>query len=480
MTAYDDFDRTLAGWFEADAQSPAPAGNLERVLDATRRRSPRRAWLAAPGSHWVGGAQGTGSSTGARSIPRMGLRWSTAFILLVIISALVGGTILVGGGLFSPLPVPVKPSVLPVEPSALPVKPSPPPTGHLGHLAYGLDGSIYVADWDGRHPVRIAKGVYDLGGAGPAGCGSFWGEGPMWSPDGRHLAYRSAWDASCQPTKGGGNVFISDPAGHVVASFPGTGWLVSWSPDSTRVATSVDLGKTFGIYGLDGVRQALLTVPPGYEVHGDYSPVWSPDGMSLLMPIAPASSSPSEIWELPIDGGSPRRVLDTDPRSHRGAAYSRDGARTAFIASDSASLVIAEADGTELQVLAGAENNPVSGPGYGVYYDNPVVSPTGDRVAFIWSQGDPYPRSLDPLPRPDELRVVDVASGAVMTLAIANGGEHLRATGFSAEGDRILFSRSDANYSGTALSSVRTDGSDSRLLVTGTDWGDWQTLPAGP
>ena len=81
----------------------------------------------------------------------------------------------------------------------------------------------------------------------------------MWSPDGRHLAYRrgGGLDACC------GTVFITDPAGHVVASFPGTGWLVSWSPDSTRVATWVELDKTIGIYGLDGVRRALLPLPPG-------------------------------------------------------------------------------------------------------------------------------------------------------------------------------------------------------------------------
>ena len=49
----------------------------------------------------------------------------------------------------------------------------------------------------------------------------------------------------------------------------------------------IDIDAVFDSEQLDGVRQALLTVPPGYEVHGDYSPVWSPDGMSLLMPIAP-------------------------------------------------------------------------------------------------------------------------------------------------------------------------------------------------
>ena len=348
-------------------------------------------------------------------------------------------------------------------------------TGRLGHLAYGLDGSIYAADWDGRNPVRIADGVLDPGGAGPAGCGSFWGEGPMWSPDGRHLAYRSAWDDSCRATAGAGKVYLSDPAGNVVASFPGTGWLVSWSPDSTRVATSVNLGHTFGIYGLDGVRQALLTVPAGYEVHGDYSPVWSPDGMSLLMPIAPvAPSGASEIWELPIDGGAPRRVPSDDPRSHLGAEYSRDGARVAYIAwPDSASLVIAKADGTKLRVLAGAVNDPMRGPGDGAQYENPVVSPTGDRVAFTWSAGPFFDQAGLPCPSTCELRVVDVASGIVTTLASASG-----AIRFSPEGDRILFSKTDANGM-TSLRSVRVDGSDGQLLVTGTGWGDWQWQPAG-
>jgi Tol biopolymer transport system component len=280
---------------------------------------------------------------------------------------------------------------------------------------------------------------------------------------------------------------LSDPAGHVVASFPGIGWRVSWSPDSTRVATWVgatwaDLGKTIGIYGLDGVRQELLTVPPGCADGGDFDPVWSADGTSLVV----------ELCVVPVDGRLPARAAVDDPRV-RGAAYSRDGARMAFIAPYSASLVIAAADGTELRVLAGAENNPVYGPGYGpiqsltscsggcawTYYESPVVSPTGDRVAFTWSQG-PYSGSLDPLPRADELRVVDVASGTVTTLATATGAGHLGGIRFSPEGDQILFSRSDANYAGTGLWSVHADGSDPQLLVTGTDWGDWQSLPAAP
>ena len=45
MTARDDFDRTLAAWLDAEAVSPLPLGGLDQALDATRRRSPRSAWL---------------------------------------------------------------------------------------------------------------------------------------------------------------------------------------------------------------------------------------------------------------------------------------------------------------------------------------------------------------------------------------------------------------------------------------------------
>lgn len=166
MTGHDDFDRTLADWFDADALSPAPVGGLDRVIDASRRHRPRPAWLAGPGSHWVGEAPNAGSSSGVRSLPRLRVRWSTALILLLALVALLGGAILVGARLAQPPPL---------------------PTGRLGHLAYGLDGDIYVADWDGRNPVRITDGPPILP-SGDITCASYGGEGPMWSPDGRYLA----------------------------------------------------------------------------------------------------------------------------------------------------------------------------------------------------------------------------------------------------------------------------------------------------
>ena len=103
-------------------------------------------------------------------------------------------------------------------------------------------------------------------------------------------------------------------------------------------------------------------------------------------------------------------------------------------------------------------------------YHAPLWSPTGDRIAFSWTD-DPHDDSSGPYTH--ELRVLDLASGTVTTLASERGTDPLGGIAFSPEGDRILFSRADA------LWSVKADGSDAQLLVSGTRWGDWQWQEAG-
>jgi Tol biopolymer transport system component len=425
MTRNDDFDRTLSGWFEAEALSPVPAGGLDRVLDATRRRRPRPSWLSRPGSDWVGRVPDPDGDP--RSLTHLDVSWSMALLALLLIAALVGGAILVGARLFQTAPW---------------------PAGRLGHLAYGIDGRIYLADWDGRNAVRIADGQ-PTSAADGSRCDGDRGEGPMWSPDGQHLAYRSDSGDRCAET-----VVITDPATKAVASFPGTGWLVSWSPDSTRVASWIDFGKTIGIYGVDGVRQALLTAPTGCALPGDFDPVWSPDGRSVV------------VWPcaLPIDGTTPRRLPDADPRAHEQWAYSPDRSRVAFVTTDingQGSLVVADADGSHDRVLVAV--------GVTVGGLRPMWSPTGDRIAF--STGSP-------LSEPDEIRIVDVATGNVTPLAAVRGVGASHLLGFSADGDHVLFWQADA-ADVHSLWTVDADGSNARLLVAGTDWGDWQALPPG-
>jgi Tol biopolymer transport system component len=323
-------------------------------------------------------------------------------------------------------------------PSPQPSLPSP---AKLGSLAYGVDGDIYVAEWDGSNPVRIADGrpPNDCGGD----LGEYWGEGPIWSPDGRYLAYRHR---NCdRPRRDAWDVVISDPEGNVVAEFSaGTGWDISWSPDSTRVAVWVGFSETIGVFGLDGVRQALLTVPPGM-LGGDHDPMWLPDGESLMFP-----------WEdvvVPIDGSTPYHLQLADLPRDGFVTYSPDGSRVAYVTRRS--LVVAEADGSNPQEV------------FDDWPWEPVWSSTGDRIAFT--------------SRSNQLRVLDVATGTVTLLAEVDGSDILEVIDFSPEGDRILFSRFSTMEDGRGVSSlwsVNADGSDLRRLVAGTFWGDW--LSPGP
>jgi Tol biopolymer transport system component len=324
--------------------------------------------------------------------------------------------------------------------------PTPAPTpARLGALVYAVEGDIFVADPDGANAVRIADGhpASDCGG-----LDEYWGEGTIWSPDGRYLAYRHT---SCQASASW-DVVISDPQGNVVTSFTSEGWHIAWSPDSTRVAVWVSLGKTIGVYGLDGERQTVLTVPPGMMAPGDYDPVWLPGGESLMVPYG---------VEIPLDGSTPRKLPWAD--AHEGeATYSPDGSRVAYTTRtpleglvlhlgehQGGSFVVAAADGSHAQEVFGAR----------VW--KPVWSPTGDRIAFTSGNGT-------------ELRVVDVATGTVTLLTDTDRSDMLSVIDFSPEGERILFARTEDRGSGvSSLWSVNADGSHLRRLVTGTAWGDW-------
>ncbi len=102
MSQHDDFDRSLARWFDAEARPAATADVLDRALSATRRRRPRPRLFAALGSHWVG--DGVGPISGVATLGRTGLRTSMALVLVLLALALVAGAVLVGARLLQPAP----------------------------------------------------------------------------------------------------------------------------------------------------------------------------------------------------------------------------------------------------------------------------------------------------------------------------------------------------------------------------------------
>jgi hypothetical protein len=290
-------------------------------------------------------------------------------------------------------------------PADPPVEPRPAPAP-AGTLAYRLDGDVYVADQDGSNAVRIADGLSDEDCASTEGF-TYGGEGSMWSPDGRYLAYRRGHCSSEAPgttDEDRGDVVISDAAGNVLAAFPAEGWDIGWSPDSKRVAVWDTLFETVGVYGVDGARQAQITMPSGWTPSGDHDPAWLRDGTLAVDDV-----------ELPLDGG---------------AAGYLDFARATEWRAD-----------------------------YDATIGQRVDSPDGSLTAYVDR------RSL-------MVEGSDGVASTRVTLLTVERGTSLGIIGFSPEGDRILFSRTEETGK-RSLWSIGVDGSGPRLLVAGTMDGDW-------
>jgi Tol biopolymer transport system component len=417
------------------APAREPDGLLARAVDRMESVRQRPAFLVR-----------TGLRGREFALPDLS-RQARLLFLAVLLLIVVGATAAVGARLVLPAPSPLD--------------------IRLG-LAYALDGDVYLARPDGSDPVRIVDAD---SGIGPyTACRDLYLERGLVSPDGRHIAYRlngTSDAAGACP----GTVVISDLDGDTVGSFPGVGWHIAWSPDGTRVATWLDLYpmRTIGIYGFDGVRQAELD--GSMWCCGDYDPMWSPDGTSVLVPGAldenglpvreGSAHIESVVWLLPIDGGAPQVVPPGDPRSNRAVAFSPDRTRAAFIDAF-ASLVMVAADGTQREVLIEADPGENLDGGWG---RGPLWSPTGDLIAYVIGH---------------DLRVIELRSGIATTLASAQarGDGGLQTLGFSPDGLRILFAEFDP-IGPDSLWSVNTDGSGARMIAKGNDVaGGWLSLPA--
>jgi Tol biopolymer transport system component len=260
------------------------------------------------------------------------------------------------------------------------------------------------------------------------------------------------------------------------------------------------LGETIAVYGVDGDLQAVLD--GSMTCCGDYDPVWSADGTSLLVPAwtdaegqireggSGAGNDRPAVVGLPLDGGKPEVVPADDPESHRSVAYSPDGTYAAYTVARpwpgalpygsvegpaQAQLVSVATDGTEpAAVVEFAPGEQVDG-GWG-WFSRPAWSPDGDRIAVVTSRYSTDPAGNPIRQQSTSLRVVDVDTGLETTVASLDGEGSLTPVAFSPDGDRILVSAHSAD--GTqSLSTVNVDGSGSTVLVEGADTGAWVSPP---
>lgn len=177
---------------------------------------------------------------------------------------------------------------------------------------------------------------------------------PAWSPDG-------AWLVFAADTRGDGSFDLYRARGDGSDLQP----LLSrdarlsaprWSPDGSRLVITTGRRDDAGTWeiGLFDMADETLTPLTDNSVK-DWSPVFSPDGESILFLTADSADGAAAIARMKSDGSGAQIVYD-GPGYEWGAAYSPDGQYIAFtaMADDGEEIFIIPAAGGEaLQVTSG-------------------------------------------------------------------------------------------------------------------------------
>ena len=215
---------------------------------------------------------------------------------------------------------------------------------------------------DARGRVHWTFGAWDRNGS------------PLWSPDGKHIAYRGSGDR-------GGGYGVARPNGsgdHRVAECEGyCSALPTWSADGKRLAFENRLDRTGPVdivsTRADGSDRRVL-------VADAQQPAYSPKRAKLAY-TAPNGSTWS-LFVADVDGRNPRAVTPPSMGGVSWPTWSPDGTRLAFVDrlpdGDGAILVV-RADGTGEPVVI-ASHLPLE-----TYFRTPVEawSPDGKQIAFL-------------------------------------------------------------------------------------------------
>ena len=292
------------------------------------------------------------------------------------------------------------------------------PDGRLLALQSTRGGNqdIYVMPAGGGEPVRITDD--------PAAD-----KGPVWSYDGRWLAFDSARTGSSetwviritpegkpggqpvQATRGGGagtwtlngkiafststdqtHIYIANTDGsqeNRLTKLNNVNVLPRWSPDGRTIAFVAD-------YGTQPRRMAVWTVPStggdGKFLALGWNPAWSPDGKEIAFGQLRRVGSPvkATISIIPADGGKAREIMNYDGEVNF-LDWSPDGRHIVFSYSrvkdgerpipDSREI---EQDIYLISVTGGEPKRLTPMDGKDLEFMSPRWSPDGKTIAFLW------------------------------------------------------------------------------------------------
>ncbi len=220
----------------------------------------------------------------------------------------------------------------------------------------------YVVKRGSRYELQIA----DADGAGvETALASFEPIiSPVWSPDGKRLAYVSFENK--KPV-----VYVHslvDGKRRVVANFKGSNSAPAWSPDGSKLAVSLSRegGSQLYLINPDGSGVRRLTSSSAI----DTEPRFSPDGQWIYF-TSDRGGSP-QVYRMPADGGSAQRVT-FDGNYNVSPRISPDGRSLAYIARNEGKFQVTLLDLTtqQTQILTDSDRD-----------ESPSFAPNGRMILF--------------------------------------------------------------------------------------------------
>jgi len=235
----------------------------------------------------------------------------------------------------------------------------------LGHILYmGKQKpedhwGIYIMRSDGSDPAQITANAYN-------------DTSPVWSPDGRRIAFVSDRDGSRE-------IYVMNADGNEQLNLsrnPAEDWTPAWSPDGKRLAFGSFRDGNWEIYVMnaDGSSPTRLT----RNNAADYSPAWSPDGQRLA--FVSNRDGNLDIYTMDADGNNQRRFTD-DKATDQYPAWSPDGKQLMWESyrDDNMEIYVANLDGSGLRNVSRDSTADDHGAAW---------SPWGRRIVFFSNRDD--------------------------------------------------------------------------------------------
>ncbi len=190
-----------------------------------------------------------------------------------------------------------------------------------------------------------------------------------WSPDGSSLIYEATT---------GGIWRIALAPGAAPTKLLGSGHAPVWSPDGRMIAyfDGPEGGTDIFVARSDGSSAKRLTDDPA----PDLQPEWAPDGSSIA--FVSERNGKSDLYLIRPDGSALRRLTD-DPAPDEDFSWAPDSRRIAYVSyrdgADPLAIGIGNAEIYAIKLETGAISDLSQNPAWD---GDPAWSPDGDWIAF--------------------------------------------------------------------------------------------------